>query len=167
MFLCFRLHQFVKHPVCHLDFGSSHPNSLADWHQTSKKVLVWAVLPLPWSCELYSCADPLYLQNDQCERRDIPVAAAAVLGSWPGWQHKSISASLVPYGSRPLCCTPCAGWERIISAECLGKAAGCFRCLCVLILTLSLQSVCLVKSCQQEGLGHKPFLVSDKLIFNN
>lgn len=25
-FLCFRLHQFVKHPVCHLDFGSSHPD---------------------------------------------------------------------------------------------------------------------------------------------
>lgn len=160
VFLCFRLHQFVKHPLCHLDFGSS----LADWHQASKKVLVWATLPPPWSCELYSCADPLYLQNDQCERRDIPVAAAAVLGSWPGWQQKSTSASLVPYGSRLLCHTPCARWERIISAECYGEAAGCFRCLCVLILTLSLQCVCLVKSRQHEGLWHKSFLILDKLV---
>lgn len=122
------------------------------------------MLAPPWSWELYSCAAPLYLQNDQCERRDIPVAAAAALGSWPGRQQKSTSASSVPYGLRLLCRTPCARWERIISAGGLGKAAGYFRRLCVLILTLSLQCVCLVKSCQRKGLQHKPFLISDKLV---
>lgn len=92
------------------------------------------------------------------------MAAAAVLGSWPGWQQKCTSASLVPYGLRLLCRTPCGGWERIISAECSGEAAEYVRCLCVLILTLSLQCICLVKSWQGEGVWHTLFLILDKLV---
>lgn len=55
--------------------------------------------------------------------------------------------------------------ERIISAEYLGEAAGSFRCLCVLIVTPPLQCICLVKSCQREGMRHILFLVSDKLVW--